>query len=246
MAHIVLVHGSWHGKWCWELVTPLLEEKGHVVHALDLPGMGSDPTPLGSVTLETWSVWLEGYLRQMPEPAILVGHSRGGPVISCTAERAPECVAKLVYLAALLLQDGESCLDLYSSETPPEAILSHPDMIQIAKDGTSTLDPKSAGACFYNLTPPDLARRAAARLGPEPHWVLSEPIRVTADRFGAVPRAYIETTQDESLAIALQRKMYGALTCAPVISLNTDHSPFLSSPKELADAINDLAVSART
>ncbi len=75
MSRFVLVHGAWHGAWCWNKVVPLLEAKGHSVDAIDLPGHGSDVTPIAEVTLERYAERVGRALRAEPEPAVLVGHS---------------------------------------------------------------------------------------------------------------------------------------------------------------------------
>ena len=75
---------------------------------------------------------------------------------------------------------------------------------------------------------------ALARMTPEPLKPLVTPLRVTAQRFGRVPRAYIECLQDRTVTLAAQRRMQAALPCEPVFTLDSDHSPFLSHPQELA------------
>ena len=106
MARFVLVHGAWHGGWCWERIAPLLGAAGHEVLAPDLPGMGADRTPFAADVLAQWADFVAGLVRGAAEPAVLVGHSRGGLVISEAAERAPDQIRVLVYLAALLLPVG--------------------------------------------------------------------------------------------------------------------------------------------
>jgi pimeloyl-ACP methyl ester carboxylesterase len=96
MAVFVLVHGAWHGAWCWERVLPLLEQRGHRVLAPDLPGMGRDPTPLAAITLDGWARFVVDLVGRQAEPVILVGHSRGGAVTSQAADRVPDRVAILV------------------------------------------------------------------------------------------------------------------------------------------------------
>ena len=75
---------------------------------------------------------------------------------------------------------------------------------------------------------------ARARLVPEPLKVLAAPLRITAQRFGRVPRAYIETARDCAVTLAAQRRMQASLPCMPVFTLDTDHSAFLSQPEALA------------
>lgn len=78
MAVYVLVHGAWHGSWCWDKVVSGLEAAGHTAHALDLPGHGGDATPLGEISLDSYVEHVGAILTALPEPAILVGHSLGG------------------------------------------------------------------------------------------------------------------------------------------------------------------------
>jgi hypothetical protein len=75
----------------------------------------------------------------------------------------------------------------------------------------------------------------------EPMSVFVTPLRLTAERFGRVPRAYIETVYDNAVPLALQRAMQAALPCNPVVTLDTDHSPFYSAPGALADALDYIA-----
>ena len=95
---------------------PLLQEQGHTVTAVDLPGNGNDDTPLAEVTLETYAEYLCGVLDSQDGPSVLVGHSLGGISISRAAELRPGKVAVLVYLTAVLLQDGETFMSAVSDE----------------------------------------------------------------------------------------------------------------------------------
>ena len=90
MATYVLVHGAWHGAWCWFKVIPLLEKRGHKVVALDLPSHGRDKTPTSSVTLQSYADRVCQTLDECSEPVVLVGHSMGGVVITQAAEQRPK------------------------------------------------------------------------------------------------------------------------------------------------------------
>ena len=85
MSTSILVHGAWHGSWCWDKVVPLLEQADHQVQALDLPGHGQDKTPLREVTLATYTNCVCEALDAQTEPVILVGHSPGGLAITQAA-----------------------------------------------------------------------------------------------------------------------------------------------------------------
>src|SRR5215471_17226659 len=112
MSRYILVHGAWHGRWCWEKVVPLLRQAGHRVETLDLPGHGQDRTPIREITLAAYTKRVCETLDDQAEPVILVGHSMGGIVITQVAEERPEKIQTLVYLTAFLPQNGESLLQL--------------------------------------------------------------------------------------------------------------------------------------
>ena len=87
MARFVLVHGAFHGAWCWRKTVAELEKRGHQAQAIDLPGQGDDATPLPNVTLDSMAGRIVATLERSPGRAVLVGHSFGGMAISAAAER---------------------------------------------------------------------------------------------------------------------------------------------------------------
>ncbi len=97
MSTYVLIHGAWHGGWCWNKVVPLLQQEGHRVLTPDLPGHGQDTTPLSAITLQLILQRLTDLLDSEVEPVILVGHSAGGLHITTLAHLRPQKVKTLVY-----------------------------------------------------------------------------------------------------------------------------------------------------
>jgi pimeloyl-ACP methyl ester carboxylesterase len=241
MAVFVLVHGAWHGAWCWERVAPLLERRRHRVLAPDLPGMAQDPTPLPAVTLDLWARFVADLVGRQSEPVILVGHSRGGVVISQAAELVPNRIAVLVYLTAFLVPNGAS---LWSTmQLVPRDPARAPDLVMSEDRTTSTLAPQAVGNTFYNTTDEAWASRAAALVGAEPMAAWLTPLALSDDAFGRVPRIYVECRRDRAIPPALQRLMVAALPC-PVVSMDTDHSPFYSVPEQLAETLASIAADA--
>lgn len=237
MATFMLIHGSWHGAWCWELLETALRQKGHRIIAPDLPGMGNDPTPLAAVSLEGWAKFVVDLARTADNDVVLVGHSRGGAVISQAAELEPTLFRGLVYVTGILLADGQQVMDLgeHMSTRGFEAITPSEDGL------SSRLDPAQAISLLYNTTPAERATWAAERLGIDANAPNLVPLTLTAERYGAVPRAYVECTEDQTLSLDLQRLMQAKMPCDPVITLTTDHSPFLSAPEDLAQVLDDIA-----
>lgn len=232
MPTFILVHGAWHGAWCWERLIPLIEDKGFRVLAPDLPGMGDDETPLDQVSIEAWADFVADLVLAQPEPVILVGHSRAGIVISRAAERGHGNLLGLVYLAAFMVRNGQT-LEQVMRQIPPRPE-SADSLTIIAGGRLSTITPAAMRRVFYNTTSPDLVARAAALSGPEPLTSFTTPLEVSEERWGTLPRFYIVCEQDRAIAPELQRRMEAALPCQRSITMNCDHSPFYSAPAELA------------
>ena len=118
MTTFVLVHGGWHGGWCWKYVTPLLRAAGHEVFTPTLTGVGErahlarPDTGLVTHIQDVIGVLTYEDLREV----VLVGHSSGGPVITGVADRIPERIAQLVYLDASVPHDGQADVDYYPLE----------------------------------------------------------------------------------------------------------------------------------
>jgi len=230
MSTFLLVHGAWHGAWCWHRLTPLLQGHARVV-APDLPSMGEDITPPGVVTLDYWATFVADLAAREPEPVTLVAHSRGGIVASRAAELAPERIARLVYVAAYLLPARAT---LAAEARRDEDSLIPSNMIPASSGLTCTVRASVIREAFYGRCSDTDAAEAQARLSPEPLKPLVTPLDITPERFGRVPRAYVETTFDNVITLAAQRRMHAALPCDPVFTLESDHSPFLSQPEALA------------
>ena len=232
MSTYVLVHGAWHGSWCWEPVATRLRQSGHKVTAVDLPGRAGDTTPHRDITLEMHADAVRKAIETASEPVVLVGHSMGGIVISETAERCTEDIRSLVYVCAFLLRDGQSLFDMAQADT---ASLVTPNLVADFAQGSATL---KAGAplkeMFYGHCPDADAVRALAMLGPEPLPPLGSPVRTTSARFGKIPRAYVECLRDKAITPAAQRQMISATGVDRVLAIDTDHSPFFSEPATLA------------
>lgn len=233
----MLVHGSWHGAWCWERVVPLLRGRGHHVLTLDLPGHGDDRRPIAEVTLPAYAEHVISLVDSTTEAVVLVGHSMAGVVISLVAEARAHRIARLVYLAAFLPQDGQSVLQIGQTDTE-SLILPN---LQPSKDqSTATLRAEALDDIFFHDCDSITAAAAKARLRPEPMLPVITPVHITPERHGRVPRAYICCGRDHVISPSLQRKMIAAMPCDPVLSLDSGHEPFLSMPAKLAEILTAL------
>jgi len=237
MSTFLLVHGAWHGAWCWHKLVPRLEKLGHVVIAPDLPAMGRDRTPVNRVSLATWRTHVCEIVDRVPGEVVLVGHSRGGIVISEVAEHRPDRIRALVYLCAFLPRDGESLFDLSARD---ETSLVPPNFVMSEDKSSSTIRDEALRDAFYGECSDEDLALARFCLQPEPTLPLATPVKLTAGNFGKVPRVYVECLRDRAIPVSFQRLIHGASPCELVLALDTDHSPFLSRPDELATLLAGL------
>jgi pimeloyl-ACP methyl ester carboxylesterase len=236
VASFILIHGSWHGGWCFDTIKGLLEAGGHQVIAPDLPGMGGDEAELRAATLEGWAAFTADLCGNAAQtPVILAGHSRGGIVVSQAAELAPGAIDALVYICAMMLPDGMSRADFKQLETPNPAFDA---IISPVHGGAGTVvDKDTAGAVFAQLCPAETVAAAIKQVVAEPHGPRSTPLALSEERFGSLPRTYIECTEDRTIPLSSQRRMQQLVPGADVVTLWADHSPYLSRPEALAAAL---------
>ncbi len=232
--HFVLVHGAWHGAWCWEKVTPLLSEMGHEAHTLDLPGLGKDPTPISEISLDSYVNAVREMILSINDPVILVGHSMGGLIITQTAEFVPDRIQALGYLAAFSPRNGESLFDYAMADTESHVTLYHE--VNEA-EGYFTIPPDRLPECFYGLCSEEDTNNAIARLRPQPLAPLVQPVRITPENYGRVRRCYIECIKDQALTWPMQQQMQKKARLDALLTLETDHSPFYSCPEHLVDCL---------
>jgi pimeloyl-ACP methyl ester carboxylesterase len=233
----VVLHGAFHGSWCWEKVVPLLERSGHRVVAPDLPGHGEDRTPLPEISLRGYADRVCRELDASPEPVILVGHSLGGVVISQAAEYRPHKVELLIYLSGNLLRDGEALVQVTQADT--ESLVTQ-NLVVDEERGIATVREEAIRDAFYGDCSEEEASRAESLVQPEPLAPMATPISLSEENFGGVRRVYVECLRDRANSPAAQKRMYTAVPCQTVVSLDTGHSPFWCAPQDLVAQLTAL------
>ncbi len=227
---IALVHGSYHGAWCWDFLRPELERRGHRVITMDLPI--SDPT-LGAAD---YAKAVEDALDPDSEP-ILVGHSMAGLVIPLVAASRP--VRRLIFLAAFLPVPGKSANDQRSSEAidgrVPPASAEWTDL----GDDVWMVGPNTATELFFHEAPAAVARWATQRLRAQSYSVLKEITPLTA--WPDVESRSIVCREDRAINPAWVRAAARERLGSEAIELPGAHSPFLTRPRELAQVLDSLA-----
>ncbi|HWI61624.1 MAG TPA: alpha/beta fold hydrolase [Symbiobacteriaceae bacterium] len=228
MSTFVLVHGAFHGGWCWTKVVPQLVQAGHHVVALDLPAHGEDTTPISELTLETQVSTVVRVIQSRKEPVILVGHSFGGVIVSQAAEQVPGLVKSLVYLTAMVPKHGQCGNDLLdpASQLGPSLILNQ-------EQGYGAVRTEMVPFLFYNDCSAEDIAFAKAHIVNEPLLPTVQTVTLTTENYGRLPKTYIECTLDNTFTLAFQRQMQAQTPCQ-VQTLEAGHSPFFSKPAELA------------
>lgn len=234
MAHFVLVHGAFGSAANWDPIVPLLREARHTAEAIDLPGQAGDPTPVEKITLDAYAQRVVEALQAGPEPAILVGHSMGGVVVTQAASEAPELVDQVVYVAAFMPRDGESLLDLAGlPEGEGDGVQAN---IVVAGDPPVATMPRAAAreVLFGELEDGPLLEWALERVYPQPVIPFATPVHLAEHE---VRRRYVLARRDRAIPPALQRRFIAERGVDRSLEIDTDHSPFLSRPAELAAAL---------
>jgi pimeloyl-ACP methyl ester carboxylesterase len=243
MATFLLIHGAMGGAWCWERVIPGLEAVGHSAVAIDLPGQGSDTTPLQEITLYRYADAVCDALDRLDGPVLLTGHSMGGMVITQAASRRPGKLVGLIYVAAFLPQPAESLVEI--THLPEAAGDSVQANIVVEGDPpVSAMPPEAAPGALYHCCTQEQIEWALPRRGRQPVIPFTNPFTPPdgdTAAFDALPRAYVTCLQDRAIRPPVQRLMYTRAGCDPVIEIDTDHSPWLSRTDELVRALDQIA-----
>jgi pimeloyl-ACP methyl ester carboxylesterase len=231
MRRFLLLHGSWHGAWCWFKVAPLLRREGEVL-VPNLPGRGRDPAFKPFVTLGSL---VEHVSRALSDdaPATVVVHSRSGIVASMLAEKYPRRVRRVVYLASYLLRDGETAAGAFRRDV--DSYLQ--PFVEVSRLGAwDRLDPAAYREGLYADCSDEDVTLASSLLCAEPSLPSVTRLRL-GDQARMVPRAYIRLTADRAVTPRLQDELLARSPVERVESLDASHSAYFSRPEQLAATV---------
>jgi pimeloyl-ACP methyl ester carboxylesterase len=241
MATFLLVHGAWHSGQCWERVVPLLESAGHRVFAPSLTGYGDKAHLLGpDVGLDTHVDDVVGLIEEHDlTDVVLVGHSYAGLVVSSAANRVPNRIAHLVYLDAMVPQDGESAVDA-------QPVTRH--LIELAQASPSgwrvppmAEQPPPFG--LFGVTDPKDIAWLRTMLSDQPVRCLQQPAHLDNPAVNAIPRTHIHCTgaKPEGVIRRPVPPIQPNGTPAQVWELPTGHDCMITMPVELSELLLKLA-----
>jgi pimeloyl-ACP methyl ester carboxylesterase len=236
----VLVHGAWHGGWCWSRVAARLRERGHAVYTPTLTGLGERRHLISpQVNLDTHVEDVVNLLQfEELERVVLVGHSYAGIVISGVADRVPQRLRQLVYLDALLLEPGKSLF----SDFPPAVVEQRLKAIRETGGGVGAAAALPPAA--FGVKDPADAAWVARHLTPQPVGTYLQPLLLKAPLGNGLPRTYIECTGDPIATLEPTKARVRADAGWQLRTLATGHDAMVTAPAALAELLTDLAAPA--
>lgn len=196
-------------------------------------GAWEDKTPTATVSLERYVNRVCELAIAQTEPVILLGHSLGGAIITQAAERCPDAISALVYMCAFLPRNGESLMTWAQQDS--ESLVS-PNLVPMG-DGVFGVKPEAIHDAFYNQCSDQDEEFAKLHLVLQAGEPFGVPMATTAERWGRIPRYYIECLRDRAITLGIQRAMLEHSPCRETFAIDTDHSPFFSAPEQLVDIL---------
>jgi pimeloyl-ACP methyl ester carboxylesterase len=238
MANFLLVHGAWHGAWCWQRVLPELIRAGHRAHALTLTGLGDRAHLLQpGIDLETHILDVMAAMdAEEMNDVVLVVHSYAGMLGTAVADRRPQRLRHLVYLDAVLPQPGESWSSTHASAT------------RNARIAAAQADPQHSfpapDPSVFGLSDADHAW-VARRQTRHPGGPYTQVLDFDPQRVACVPRTFVNCTEPPLGTIEVSRlrmrdpKFWGGawLPGSQVLEMKTGHDPMVSDPQGLVDVL---------
>lgn len=237
--HFVLIHGLSGGGWCWYKIRCLMENSGYKVSCIDLKSAGIDQSDANKVlSFEEYNKPLMDFISALPEndQVILVGHSAGGLSVTAATHKFAKKISMTVYVAATMLQEGYM--------TPQDLKDGVPDLSDFGdaydfEFGLGQDQPPTSAVVkkelqrkiIYHMSPNEDSTLAAMLLRPAPiQAILSAKFREYENVMSKVPRIYIRTTDDRVIKPEQQEAMIKRWPPSEVYVLESDHSPFFSTP----------------
>ena len=227
----VLVHGSWHGAWCWSRVLPLLRSAGYEAHAVTLTGVGDRAHLLSAqVGIDTHIQDIIGLIdAEELQDVMLVGHSYAGNLITCVAdrlqERSPGRLKALVYVDASVPSPGDSWSTPHTPETVQKRIA------EAQASGGLSFPPPDASVFGLTGANRDWVNR---RMTPQPFRLYQQALHFDADRVAALPRTFSDCTHPPLGTIDAARQKVRSEPGWNVVEMATGHDPMVSAPEALA------------
>ncbi len=230
--HFVLIHGAWHGGWCWEGVIKALEKAGHTAEAPTLPGQnpGDDRS---EVTFASYLDKIVETLQQQSHPVVLVGHSSAGFLLQSAAPLAPEKIERLIFLNAFILPEGKSQFDL----VPPEAAQGMTAAAGVSPDNSVPVIEEFVRHMLMAGEPVEMQNALLSRLTPQPLVLFTTKVTTAAFDRLSVPRAVVFCKGDASLPPGAFLGMAQGLGKFELVEVEGGHEALFTQPEVVTQGL---------
>jgi pimeloyl-ACP methyl ester carboxylesterase len=236
----VMIHGSWHCGWAWQGVMCHLGEKGHITHAPTLPGHGPQAARQGIRHQDCVSAVITYIHERALEDIVLVGHSFGGTVVQKLAEVMPDRITRLVFLDALIVEDGHCVFDVL----PQEYATLFSNLAKASSDNSMLIPWEIWRDSFIQDAPEPLARSLWEQLSPEPNQVNLDPLDLKRFYSLSIPSSFIYCRDDRALPPGhFHPRMSSRLANFKLIEMDGGHEVMFTRPAELAERIIEASIS---
>ena len=234
---IVIIPGSWSSPADWGYVVPQLKAAGNEVIVVNLPGHGTDKTPIASITLQ---IYVDAVKKAIGTKTniTLVAHSFGGVVANQVAEEMSSQIRELLYVAAYVPKNGESLLTLATSDGDSQL----GKVLQIKdKEGIAVVPKESIVDVFFMDAPKQVQEYVVVSFPVEPLAPLAAPVKLTDANFGKLKKVYVFTEYDHVNSPKLQHRMVTDNNITKTYTIPSSHTAFVSMPDVVAGIINNEA-----
>ncbi|MDJ1501702.1 alpha/beta hydrolase [Xanthocytophaga agilis] len=230
---IVIVHGAWSSAKDWHYVADYLTSEGNNLIIVNLPGHGSDETPISDVSLQLYVYEVLKAIGNETD-VTLIGHSFGGIVISEVGELIAPQIKKLIYISAFVPKNRDSLLSLAQTDT--QSLISK-NLIVDEKAGVASIAKDAIAEVFLADAPIAVAEYVANTMRPEPLAPLAAPVTLSEGSFGKIAKVYVHSKNDLTIGYLLQQKMVKDAGIVRTYSLPSSHTPFIVFPQVLSAII---------
>lgn len=224
--HFVLIHGAWHGGWCWSGVIKELENAGHTAKAPTMPGhsQGDDRS---KVTFDSYVAKIVEVLEAQPKPVILVGHSSAGFLLQAAAPKVPDKIERLVFHNAFILADGTAQFDL----VPPDVAQGMTAAAEASPDNTVPVMEDFVRGMLMAGEPVDIQDALIERLVPQPLALFTTKVSTKAFAELNISKTVLFCRDDTSLPEGAYMGMAQNLGQYDLLEIEGGHETLFTRPE---------------
>ena len=230
--HFVLLHGAWHGGWCWDGVIDEIVKAGHTAEAPTMPGHNPDDDR-SNIRFEDYVDKICSVLEQQSAPVVLVGHSSAGYIIQAVAPKVPDKLAQLIFLNAFILPDGKSQFDL----VPPEAAEGMTAAAKASPDNCVPVIEEFVREMLMAGESKEQQNVLIKRLVPQPFALFTTPVDTNDFNELRLPKSVVFCKDDVSLPPGAYLGMAQGLGEFDLIEVEGGHETLFTHPSVVAKGL---------